>query len=338
MKRSLPIGICLAASVFAQAPAKWSVQPRFKPAGDQGWDLLTVDTASNRLFATHGEKVDVVDLGSGQVTGSVSGFKGAHGVAVVGGKAFATSGKDSSIVVFDATTLAVEARIPAGGAKPDAIAADPASGRVFAGLAGSDALAAIDPVSRKVVATVPLPGNPELLVADGAGRLYVNVENRSEVAVVDTRVLKVVALWKLAPGEEPTGIAVDPAKGRVFSACANRLLVVLDTRDGKVLAHLPIGEHVDGAVFDPGTGTAWAPGGDGTLVGVREEAPGKFVVVQKLSTRPGARTIALDPRTHRLYLPSAEYGPKPSPTADQPKPKPPVVPGSFAILEVAPAQ
>jgi YVTN family beta-propeller protein len=337
MNRSLIVGICLASSLFAQAPAKWTVEPRFKPTGDQGWDLLAVDTATNRLFVAHGDKVDVVDLAGGRIAGSVPGFKGAHGVAVTGGKGFATSGKDSSVVVFDAATLVVDARVPTGGAKPDAIAADPATGRVFVGLAGSDALAVIDPATRKVVSTISLPGNPELMAPDGKGRLFVNVENRSEVAVVDTRSLQVAALWKLAPGEEPTGLSFDPVRGRVFSACANRMVVVLDARDGKVLAHLPVGERVDGAAFDPGTGTAWIPGGDNSLTAVKEDSTGHFAVVQKLSTRSGARTVALDPRTHRLYLPSAEFGPRPAPTADQPKPRPPVVPGSFAILEVAPA-
>jgi len=305
--------------------------------GEQGWDLLSVEDSTARLYLSHGDRIEVVDLASGKSVGTVAGLKGAHGVVAVPslGKGFATSGKDSAVVVFDLGTLATVTRLPVGGAKPDAIFRDPATGRLFVGLAGSDALAVVDPVSLKVVGQVKLEGNPELMAADGKGMLYVAVEERSQVTAIDALTLKVKAVWPLGPGKEPTGLAMDSATGHLFAGCANRLLVELDAKDGHRIGTAPIGDRIDGVAFDPKSRRVFASGGDGTLTVLQEGIAIRLHVVETVKTRPGARTLAVDPRSGKIYLPTAEFGPMPTATKEQPKPRPPVVPGSFMLLEVS---
>ena len=316
----------------------YAVEGKIHLAGNQGWDLLAVDDSTGRIFLSHGDRIEAVDAATGKLLGTVPGIQGAHGVALAkaAGKGYATSGKDSTVVVFDPGSYAVIARLPAGGAKPDAIAFEPATGRIFIGLAGSDELAVLDASSSKMLGTIPLEGNPEMMAFDGKGMLYTTVEDRSQVVAIDARTLKVVSTWSLAPGEEPTGLAMDSANGRLFAGCGNHLMVVLDASSGAVVAKLPIGEHIDGVAFDAGLKRAYASGGDGTLTVVQEESPSKFRVLETVTTRKGARTIALDAKTHHLYLPTADFGPAPLPTADKPKPRPPVLDGTFTVLDVHP--
>jgi DNA-binding beta-propeller fold protein YncE len=254
------------------------------------------------------------------------------------GKGFATSGKDSSLVVFDLKTFATLARLPADGAKPDAILFDSASQRVFVGLAGSNALAAFDVATSKLAGTVTLQGNPELMAVDGKGMLYVNIEDKSQIVAIDARTLKSTATWPLAPCEEPTGLALDPVAKRLFAGCSNHMLVVVDAASGKVLTHLPVGDHIDGVVFDPDLKRAYASGGDGTLTVIQETDADHFKVLETVATKKGARTIALNAKTHHLYLPTADYGPAPAATPEQPKPRPTVLPGTFSVLDVFPAR
>lgn len=228
---------------WAATSPGYKVEDKIRIEGDQGWDLLAVDDSSGAVFLTHGDRVQAVDPGTGKLLGTVTGIDGAHGVALVPdiGKGYATSGKDSAVVVFDLKTFTTLARLHTPGAKPDAIQFDPASRRVFAGLAGSDELAAFDVATSKLAGTVSLPGNPELMAVDGKGMLFVNIENKSEVAAIDAKTLKVVSIWPLAPGEEPTGLAVDPDSKRLFAGCHNHLMVALDATTGKVVASLPVG-------------------------------------------------------------------------------------------------
>lgn len=321
----------------ATAPG-YKVEDKIRIEGDQGWDLLAVDDSSGAVFLTHGDRVQAVDPGTGKLLGTVTGIDGAHGVALVPdiGKGYATSGKDSAVVVFDLKTFTTLARLHTPGAKPDAIQFDPASRRVFAGLAGSDELAAFDVATSKLAGTVSLPGNPELMAVDGKGMLFVNIENKSEVAAIDAKTLKVVSIWPLAPGEEPTGLAVDPDSKRLFAGCHNHLMVALDATTGKVVASLPVGDHIDGAAFDPVLKRAYAPGGDGTLTVIQEQGPDKFTVLETVDTKKGARTIAIDAKTHHLYLPTADYGPMPAASAAQPHQRPPLLPGTFTLLDVFP--
>lgn len=344
MKTTTIASLCVlllgAARSMADAPSGYAVDDKIRLDGDLGWDLLAVDDSTGRIFLSHGDRIDVADARTGAQVGSVSGLKGAHGVALVPdlNRGFATSGKDSTVVEFDLKTLAVVARIPAGGAKPDAILFDPASRRVFVGLAGSNALSAIDASTSKLVGTVHLDGNPELMAVDGKGKLYVAVENRSQVVTVDARTLSKLSTWPLAPGEEPTGLALDEANGRLFTGCDNHMVVVLDATSGKVITHLPVGDHVDGVAFDPGLGRAYVSAGDGTLTVVQEDGKDSFRVLETVKTRKGAKTLAVDSRTHHVYLPTAQYGPVPAATAESPKPKAPILPGTFVVLDVHPVR
>jgi DNA-binding beta-propeller fold protein YncE len=288
------------------------------PAGTDGWDYITVDSAARRVYVARSTRVEVFDADSGALVGTVTGVGGAHGVALVPEKneGYATAGKDGTIIKFDLKTLKPNEMIIAG-KKPDAILYDPASKCVFAFNHGDGDVIVVNPATPNDPAvTIPVGGTLEFAVADGAGRVYVNVEDKNEVAVIDTKVqMKVVARWPVAPGEEPTGLAIDVAHRRLFVGCGNKKMVVLDADNGKVLATLPVGAGVDGVAFDPQLNLAMsADGKDGTLTAVREVSPGKFAVVQTLTTAKGARTIAVDPKTHTVYLPCLVPGRNNMPT------------------------
>jgi len=332
--------VVLAGAALANAASStdYVVENSIHLEGDMGWDLLTVDDSSSRLFLSHGDRVDVVDLTMGKAVGIVSGLKGAHAIATVpsANKGYATSGKDSTVVIFDLKTYATIARIPAGGVKPDAILFEPVSKRVFVGLAGSNALSAIDVDSSKVVGTVALQGNPELMAVDGNGLLYVAIEDKSQVVAIDARTLKVTATWALKPGVEPTGLALDPVTHRLFAGCSNHLLMILDANTGKVVDQIRIGDHIDGVAFDPVLKRVYSSGGDGTLTVVQEESADKFRLLEVVTTKRGARTLALDRKSLHVYLPTADYGPVPPATTDEPKPRPAVLPGTFTVLDVFP--
>jgi DNA-binding beta-propeller fold protein YncE len=219
------------------------------------------------------------------------------------------------------------------GKNPDVIIYDAASKRVFAFNGASNDATAIDVKSGTVVGTIALGGRPELAEADEQGHIFVNLEDKSEVVKFDSRKLNVEARWPLAPGEEPTGLALDRKHSRLFVVCANKLMVVMDAGNGKVLTTLPIGDGPDGAAFDAETGLAFSPnGGDGTLTIIHEDSPEKFSVLENVATQKGARTLALDSKTHRVFLITSDFGPPPAPTAERPHPRPSIVPGSFVLL------
>jgi DNA-binding beta-propeller fold protein YncE len=346
MKRSVWIvylAACLSVLTVcanAESPASYRVANRIPVTGDGFWDLLAVDDASGRVFLSHSDVVQVVDEKSGKLVGSVTGMHRVHGIAVAPefNEGFATSGMDSMVVIFDLGTLNVVKKVRVEGANPDAILYDPSTHHVFAFNGHSNNATVIDAPTRGIVGSVALPGKPELGVADGGGTVFVNLEDTSMVAVIDPKALKVTATWPLAPGKEPSGLAIDAGAHRLFSACNNGHMVVLDSESGKVIATLPIGEHVDGAAFDPGLKRAYASCGDGTLTVVQETDPNTFSVLENATTQAGARTIAVDARTHHLFLPTAEFGETPQPTAEHPRPRPTIKPGSFVLLDVAPGK
>ncbi len=325
------------APVSAAEPS-YRIVTRLAPGGDGGWDYLTVDPDGHRLFVSRSTRVQVIDLSTGKLVGEIPGTEGVHGVALAPevGTGFTSNGRAGTVTAFDLKTLAPVATIDVGGKNPDAILREPVTNRVFTFNGGSGDATAIDAASRKVAGRIALPGRPEFAVADGTGRIFVNLEDRSAIAELDARALKLEATWPLAPCEEPTGLALDREHHRLFAGCGNRLMAVVDSASGKVVTTLPIGAGVDGTAFDPGRGLAFSSNGSGTLTIVREEGPDRFTVVADLPTQRGARTIALDPATHRLYLPTAEFGPAPAPTPGSPRPRPPIVPGSFVVLVVEP--
>jgi YVTN family beta-propeller protein len=332
------LGLSFAGSSLTQgAPAsnEYKILKTIKLGGDGGWDCLTVDPEARRLYISRGTHVMVVDADTGQVVGDIPGTNGVHGIAIVRslGKGFISNGRDNTVSVFDLKTLQVSKQIPVG-KNPDIIFYDPESQLVFSGNGRSEDINAIDPKSDTVKATIPLGGKPEFAVAD-KGHVYVNLEDKSTIVRIDSRKLAVDARWPLAPGEEPTGLAIDEKHHRLFAACGNKLMVVVNTADGRVVGKVPTGDGADGAEFDSSSQLAFSPnGGDGTLTVIHEDAPDKFSVVQTLPTQRGARTMTLDPKTHNLFLITAEFGPPPAPTAERPHPRPAIVPGSFTLLIV----
>jgi YVTN family beta-propeller protein len=303
--------------------------------GDGGWDCLTVDSQARRLYISRGTHVMVVNADTGELVGDIPGTNGVHGIALVPalGKGFTSNGRDNTVSVFDLKTLHVSKQIPVG-KNPDIIIYDPESRLIFAGNGGSRDITAIDPGSQIVKGTIALDGKPEFAVAD-ASHVYVNLEDKSMIARIDSGKLIVDARWPLAPGEEPTGLAIDKKHHRLFAACANKLMAVVNTDDGQVVANVPTGNGADGAEFDSSNGIAFSPNGaDGTLTIIHEDSPDKYNVVQTLTTQRGARTMTFDPKTHKVFLITAEFGSPPAPTAERPHPRPSIVPGSFTLLIV----
>jgi DNA-binding beta-propeller fold protein YncE len=311
-----------------------------KVGGEGFWDYLTVDPAGRRLYVSRGNRVDVIDLDAERVVGEVADTPGVHGVAVVSdlGRGFTSNGRDSSVTVFDLKTLKATGNFKVGGG-PDAIHYDRSSKRVFTFNHGSKDATVIDPAEAKVVGTVALDGVPEAAVSDGKGHVFVNLMDKAEVVEFDARDFQVLHRWSLAPGQRPTGLALDREHRRLFSVCsANQKMMILDADSGKVVAELPIGQGSDGCGFDPGTRRAYSSNGrDGTLTVVREEGPDNFKVVATMPTQTGARTMALDPSTHKVYLSAASFGPAPAEAKGEPQKKfrrPNVVPGSFVVVVV----
>ena len=327
---------CALACAQTKPPSGYHVVKQFKLGGEGGWDALAFDAKGNRLFISRSTHVMVVNADTGAVVGDIPDTAGVHDIALVEdlNKGYTSNGRASTVTVFDLKTLKVLKQISVG-KNPDAIIYDPASKRVFSFNGASNDATAIDAQTDTVAGTIPLDGKPEFAETDENGHVFVNLEDKSAVAELDSRKLTVLARWPLAPGEEPSGIALDRRHKRLFAACSNKLMVVINTDDGKVVTTVPIGSGVDGAGFDSETGLAFSPnGGDATLTVIHEDSPGKFSVIENVPTQRGARTMALDAKTHRIFLITAEFGPPPAPTPERPRPRPSIVPGSFTLLIV----
>jgi len=321
-----------------EQPAKEQPLQHFALGGDGGWDYLTLDAATHRLYIARATRVMVVDATNGKLLGELPDTPGVHGVALVpeSGRGFVSSGRDNSVTVFDLKTLKALGKVKVG-QNPDAILYDPALHRVFVFNGKSHDASVIDPAKQEVVATIPLDGKPEFAVADGAGRIYVNIEDKAQLVAIDGRKAEVVARWSLAPCEEPTGLALDKANHRLFSGCSNKVMTVVDAESGKLVTTLPIGDGVDGVAFDPQKHLAFSSNGqDGTLTVIRQETPDRYSVAKTIPTAKGARTLTLDPETHKVYLVTARFGATPAPTAAQPRPRPALEPNSFELLVVTP--
>ena len=326
--------LAAAAPLAAQAPPPYHVAKSIPIGGEGGWDYLAVDTAAHRLYVSHGTRVEVVDLVRDTAVGFIPNTPGVHGIAVAHslGRGFTSNGRDSTVTIFDINTLATIGTVNVGARNPDAIMYDPVSRRVFTMNGGSGNATAIDAATGAVVGMVALNGRPEFAVSDGRGRVYVNIEDSSAVVAFNARTLQVEARWPLAPCEEPSGLAMDHAHRRLFAGCSNKLMAVMDADNGRVVATLPIGQGVDANRFDPATGFAFASCGEGVLTVVHEDDPDHYTVVGNVPTARGARTMALDLTTHRVFLSTAEFGPPPAPTPERPRPRPTVLPGSFKVL------
>jgi len=305
----------------------------YKLGGEGGWDYLTVDSSSRRLYLSRASHVIVMDADSGKPVGDIPDTPGVHGIALAPelGRGFVSNGREGTVTVFDMDSLKVISKVKAG-ENPDAILYDPASKRVFAFNGRSHDATAIDATNFAVVGTIKLEGKPEFAASDGKGEIFVNIEDKSQIDAIDPTKLEVKASWPLAPCEEPSGLAIDRKHRRLFAGCDNKMMAVVDADSGKVIATPAIGDGVDANAFDPETGLAFASCGEGVLTVVKEEAPDKFKVVENVPTQPGARTMALDEKTHQAYLVTAKFGPPPAPTADNPHPRRTILPDSFVVL------
>jgi YVTN family beta-propeller protein len=302
--------------------------------GEGGWDIVTVDSAAQRLYLSHATRVVVVDLTKNAVAGEVTDTPGVHGFVAVPEfqRGFSSNGKEAKVSVVDLETLHTISKIDSGEG-PDALVYEAQRHEVYVFNHKGNSVTVIDAKGSNVVATIPLGGSPEFAAADSeGGRVYCNVEDKSEVVVIDAAKHEVIAHWPLAPGEGPTGIAVDAKHHRLFAACHNKMLAMLDTDSGKVLGTVPIGGGVDGCAFDAATQLVFASCGEGTTTIAKEKTPQALEVVQVLKTERGARTMALDPVSHRIYLPSAQFQPPPAPSPGASPARPTIVPNTLKLL------
>jgi DNA-binding beta-propeller fold protein YncE len=333
------LSLAFTAAVSAAAPlpgTHFHVLRRFTLGGSGSWDYVAVDTAGHRIFIARQNRVMVVDPANGKLMGEITGLERAHGVAFSyeNGKGYATSGDDSTVTIFDLKTLRVLGHTTAA-PDADAVLFDPVTRRVFTFNGDSHSSSVLDAATGKKVGTVKLDGAPEFGVSDGEGKLYVNLEDVGAIEEIDARSLAVTRHWSIAPCVKPTGLALDREHHRLFSGCRNKVMAISDAAGGKMLKTVPIDGGVDANVFDVTTQNAFSSNGAGTLTVVHELSPDSFVVAQSVSTMPGARTMALDVRTHRIYTVSAKMGAAPSkPTPQNPERRPPVLPGTFTLLEL----
>ena len=329
------ISVSLAAVALAAAGPGYHVVTTHKVGGEGGWDYLTTDANARRVYISRGTHVIVLDADSGKSVGEIPDTPGVHGIALAPdlGKGFTSNGREGTVTVFDIKTLAPTGSKIKVGENPDAILYDPATKRVFTFNGRSQDSTAIDAASGKVLGTIKLDGKPEFAASDAKGEIFVNIEDKSELVAIDPNKLEVKSKWPLAPCTEPSGLAIDRKNRRLFVGCDNKMMAVVDADSGKVLATPAIGEGVDATAYDDATGLAFAScGGDGVLTVVKQESPDKYSVAENVTTKKGARTMALDSKTHNVFVVTADFGPRPAATADNPRPRPPMLPDSFVVL------
>ncbi len=326
-------GLLLASTLLAAGSYKLLKTIPIPGAG--GWDYLIADSDNRRLYVSHGTEVDVLNLDTDAMVGKIPNTNGVHGIALANdlGRGFISDGRDNQVTIFDLKTLATIATAKAG-TNPDGILYDPYSKRVFAFNGRSKDMTAIDAATGNVAGTTALGGKPEFPATDGNGNVYVNIEDTSELVRFDPKTLQIKNRWPLSPQcDSPSGLAIDPANRRLFPVCENKVMAVVDADSGKVITTVPTGAGTDAAGFDPGTKLAFASNGrDATLTVVQQESADRYSVLENAKTQPGARTMALDLHTHKIYLSDAEFGAAPAATADNPRPRPKMVPGTFKLL------
>lgn len=322
------------ARLHAEGP--FHVEQEWKIGGDGGWDYLAVDPQSKLLYVTRGNHVIVIDTTAGKQVADITGLHGTQCVVFSpdGVHGYITDGGANQVVKFNRRTNTIEKTIPAG-TGPDGAVFEPATKTIWAFNGRSHNVTVIDTNTDQVVATIALPGKPEFPVADGNGFVYDNIEDQSEIVKLDAKTHTVAATWPLAPCESPSGLSIDTAHRRLFAVCDNQKMAVVDADSGKVVATPAIGDGPDAARFSPSDQYAFSSnGGSGTLTVVHEDDPNHFTVVENLPTRRGARTMAMDPDGSRVYVVTADFGPRPAATAENPRPRPAILPGSFTVIAI----
>jgi YVTN family beta-propeller protein len=331
MMAAAALVLFLASPLTAQQP--YHILDHWKLGGDGGWDYLLADPGAHRLYVTHGQRVEVIDAQTGKPIGAITGLHGTHGVALdTSGKfGYISDGGGNAVVVFDRSSLATVATVPAG-TNPDGIVFEPATQTVWAFNGRSKDVTVIDAATRKAVATIPLPGKPEFPAVDGNGTVFDNIEDKSEIVRLDAHSRKMTAEWP-AGCESPSGLAFDIPGHRLFAVCDGKKMAVVDSNSGKVIATPAIGDGPDAANYSPSKNIAFASCGEGVLAVVDASKP-DYPTIESLPTQRGARTMTYDPSTDRAYVVTAEFGPRPAPTADNPRPRPTILPGSFQVIVI----
>ena len=340
MNALLGLSLALAfQSAIAAGGGPYKLVGEIPIGGEGGWDILTVDSEAHRLYLSHSTKVVVIDLVKNAVVGEIADTPGVHGFVAVPevGRGFSSNGKEAKASVVDLQTLKTLSKIDTG-ESPDALVYEPKHGEVYIFNHRGNSVTVIEAKTAKTVSTIQLGGSPEFAVVDRpAGRVYCNIEDKSEVVAIDAAKHEVVAHWSLAPGEGPTGIALDAAHHRLFSTCDNKLMTMLDTENGKVVATVPIGEGPDGSAFDEKMRLVFASCHDGTTTISKEETPDKLIVEQTLRTERGARTMAIDQMSRLIYLPTAQFESESTPSPGVPRQRPKIVPNTLKLLVYGPS-
>jgi YVTN family beta-propeller protein len=329
--------IFFAANIVAQTNSSaHKIVKKIHIAGDGGWDYLTVDEISHRLFVSHGSVVNVIDLKTDETIATIPDTKGVHGITIANdlNKGFISNGRDTSITVFDLSKLIILEKVKIKGINPDAILYDEFSHKVFVFNGRSNDATVLDARTNKIMATISLEGKPEFPATDGKGNIYVNIEDKNSITVIDANTLKIKNVWTISPGEEPTGLALDKEHQRLFTVCGNKMMLVVNAENGQVITIVPIGEGCDGVAFDPEKGMIFSSNGEGTVTVIKQENKDSYKVLETLSTQKGARTITLCKTTHEIYLPVAEYEEKPQPTKENPNPRRSAKSNSFQVIVV----
>ena len=339
MKKTIFVIAGLILSLFGLNGQNYKIAQRIHLDGDGGWDYLNADDATGMLYVSHGKMVNVVDMSTGKSVATITDVNGVHGIAIAPefNKGFITNGPDSNVTVFSTKDYSVIKKVQVTGKGPDAIIYEPFTRSIITWNGRTSNATVIDAKTDKVIQTIPLAGKPEAAVSDGKGKVFVNIEDKSEVCMINVKTWKVEQTWSIAPGEEPSGLALDNETHRLFSA-TSKLMVVLDAETGKVITTLPTGDRVDGAGFDPILKRAYSSCGEGLLTVIQEENKDSFKVIANVPTQAGAKTISVSQKTHKIYLSTAEFGPTPEKTAENPRPRPTVKPGTFTILVVEPGK
>lgn len=312
------------------AASSYHLLRKISVGGDGGWDYVSVDALNRRVFIARFTQVDILDADTGREAGKLAGVRGAHGVALAPGLnlAFVSSGLTNSVEVFDLNTLAKRATIPAG-KEPDAIVYEPLSRRVFAMNAGSNSVTVIDAVRLTVIhPAIELNGRPEFAAADGAGQVFVNLQDKNSVVQIDAHKLEIEQRFLVTPCEDPTSMAIDTRTHRLFVGCRNRMLLALDANSGRIAANVPIGAGVDTTVFDPDWNLIYTSTGEGAIYVFHEDTPEHLSLMETIPTKPGSRTMGFEPRSRKLFVPAAEY----DIISTSPRVRRRMIPGSFHVL------
>ena len=314
----------------------FKIAEKINIAGNESWDYMAVDEVNQHLFVSHGNVVNVIDLKTNTVLTTIPDTKGVHGIAIANdlNKAFISNGKDNSVSIINLQTFELMEKVAIQGKNPDAILYDAFSKKVFTYNGKSNDATVLDAISNKELKSIALDGKPEFSVTNNKGLVYVNIEDKNEIKTIDATTLEVTNTWSIAPGDEPTGLAIDLETNRLFSVCGNNKMVVVDALNGKIMKTIAIGEGCDGVAFNPKNNLIFCSNGEGSITVVKEKNASSFSLQETIKTQKGARTIALNKITNQLYLSTANFGEKPKPTLDNPNPRASIIPNTFAVLVI----